>query len=404
MLIEMIYIAFQNIMAHKLRSFLTLLGIIIGISTIISIRIVMGSIEYIMKDSFKLFGANMFQIFNQSIVHAGHEEELKRPNITWREGQQLNNRIDNADYVSTELTRGQISVIYKSKSTPPNVMVLGGTPESAPNNHYTIQTGRFINEHDIRFNLNHAVIGRRVSDLLFDEGNGLGESIRIGRVRFKVIGILSSMGNSLGINLDNLVVIPISTYIQTFGKNESAVIKVQVSEEYATASVIDKARLLLRILRCLRPAQDDNFEIFSSDFIQKLLDNLIRKMNIAAIGISSIAFLIAGIGIMNVMFISILERRNEIGIRNAFGASMMHILLQFSAEAVILTQLGAVVGIFIGIVFGVFVQIMIFRIPLTLPYLWIGFSLGVCTILGLLFGLWPALRAARLDPIEALRK
>ena len=404
---EIIAIALTAIRANKLRSTLTLLGIVVGVFSIIgvmtAVRVLQSSIETGMSG----LGAHTFQIqkmpqlFNMS--RAQWQKFRRRKDLKMEEAGQLIEKMTMARYVALEAAQGGKVVQYGALKTNPNVGVWGESPDGLPTNNLTVQDGRGLTDDDYRFARNVAVLGSDVVKKLFPMGNPVGAEIKVDAERYLVIGTMEPRGSTLGGNNDNLVVIPLTTYLNSYGRyprDLHIMIKSKSPDVYEEC--VEEARLILRTARKVEPGEEDDFAIFSNDSMIQQFNDLTFYVKLGIGFISFISLLAAGVGIMNIMLVSVTERTKEIGVRKAIGARKSAILTQFVAEAVVLCQIGGIVGIILGILGGNLMAVA-FNFPFIIPVDWALMGFALCAFIGIVFGVYPAWKASNLDPIEALR-
>ncbi len=240
---------------------------------------------------------------------------------------------------------------------------------------------------------------RRFSPL----GSPIGEQLKLNGINYSVIGVIEPKGGSLGGNQDNFAVIPITTALNRYGRWwEDLTILVQARDEAGYDDCVEQVRGILRVARKVPPGEDDDFELFSNDSLIEQFNTFTRAVRFGVAVVSSIALIAAGIGIMNIMLVSVTERTREIGIRRAIGAKKRNIMTQFIMEAVVLCEVGGVIGVGLGILGGNSVA-WLMKVPPVIPFDWIALGLGICSVVGVVFGTYPAWKAANLDPIESLR-
>jgi putative ABC transport system permease protein len=278
----------------------------------------------------------------------------------------------------------------------------GDTPEGFPTNDWVIKEGRSINDEDDALSREVAVLGNDVLQKISPHANPIGDDVIVDGHKYTVIGYLETKGSGFGQSADNFVVIPLHTFLNHYGRNQDSHIMVKAASQEVYEDAIDEARSILRTIRKVPPGQDDDFAIFSNDSLIKQFDELTFYIKVGVAFISFIALLAAGVGIMNIMLVSVTERTREIGIRKAIGAQKKNVMAQFVTEAILLCEVGGVVGVILGILGGN-VAALSFRIPAVIPYDWAVIGLVVCSIVGIIFGTYPAWKAANLDPIESLR-
>jgi len=295
-------------------------------------------------------------------------------------------------------------VVSRYAKTPPNIRLLGGTPGSFPCKNLTVAEGRPLSESDVDGAHEVCVLGNKLAQTLFPHGSALGERVKFTGINYTVIGVLESKGATMGGgNQDSFAVIPITTGQNRYGRVwRSVTILVQAASQTTYDDTVEQARGILRTMRKVPPGKEDDFEIFSNESMISQFRDFTLKVRAGVALISSIALLAAGVGIMNIMLVSVTERTKEIGIRRAIGAKKRNIMTQFVMEAVVLSEVGGAVGILFGIVAGNLAAYFL-KVPPLIPIDWTFFALFTCSIVGIVFGTYPAFKAANLDPIESLR-
>jgi putative ABC transport system permease protein len=403
---ESINISLDAIRANKLRSALTLLGIIIGMTTIIGMQSLVSGLQRSMEEQLTILGSSTFQVQKFPVIRTDRETWMRlrnRKDLTLREYDALQEYTNLAKQVGAEAWDFGNSVLrYANRKTLPTFQVAGGTPEFLDNNGYLTREGRFISQVDVDHNRHVIVLGQDLVDRLFPNEDPLQKEVRLNATRFEVIGTLEPRGQSFGNSQDNLVVIPIGVFFDLYGSKRSIHITVMAKSAQVIESAIEQVIGILRAVRKVAPGEDNDFEIFSSQTLIDAFNNLTMYVRLAAIAIASISLIVAGVGIMNIMLVSVTERTREIGIRKALGATRRQILMQFLIEAIILCEIGGVIGIAIGIGIGQLIS-AISPLPTVVPVWSVFLGLFFCSLVGLFFGIYPATRAARLDPIDALR-
>jgi putative ABC transport system permease protein len=298
-------------------------------------------------------------------------------------------------------------VEYRGESTNPNVTICGGTPEYPPNNTHYVGLGRNLSQMDIRSGRSVAVIGHAIGQKLFPFVDPIGKEIRLDGRKYEVIGVFDEKKSAFGGGFDNYVLIPITTYLDIYGMigrngfSRSVNITVRAKSPELVADAIEETRQVMRRERGVRANEEDNFDFFNSESLITEFNTMTQGVKIAAFVIGIIALVVAGIGIMNIMLVSVTERTKEIGIRKSLGARPRSILTQFLLEAVILCNIGGVFGVLVG--FGLGNSMTLF-VPFdnNVPMEWAVIGLLFCSAVGIAFGLLPAIRASRLDPVDAL--
>ncbi|KAA0229409.1 FtsX-like permease family protein [candidate division KSB1 bacterium] len=402
---ENLDIALSAIRASKLRSSLTLLGVIIGVMTIIGMQAIVGGFQRDLEKQLTVLGANTFQIQKFPAIITSHEQ--------WRRYQNRKDlREDELDAVMKYATLAKsVSgehmqfggvVRYQDRKTTPTIMIVGVTSEYLDNNGYLLRNGRFVNPTDEQYSAHMAVLGHDLIGRLFPFEDPVGREIRVDAERFLIVGALEEKGRVFGNSQDNLVMIPLSTFEKIYGSKRSMSIQIQAPSASAYETTVDQVTGILRAIRKVLPGAENDFEIFSSGSLIETANKLTSVAGWAGLIIAAISLIVAGVGIMNIMLVSVTERTREIGIRKALGAKRREILVQFLIEAIVLCEIGGVIGIFFGI--GV-AQIFkaAFDLSVIVPIGSIILALVFCSLVGLFFGIYPAAKASRLDPIEALR-
>ena len=403
---ESLTMALHAIRANKLRSILTLVGIVVGIFSIISVMTAMGVLRNSIEEGITQLGANTFQIDNHD--HDGFTGNRRRfrnrKPISYEQGLQVRDKATLALAVGIESWEFGKIVWWQGQKTNPNVSLAGENLQGIVTNDWNVDHGRGINQQDMDLARDVIILGKPVADKLFPPSiSPVGQNVRVDGTWYEVIGVLQGKGGALGGNQDNLVIIPLMTYFQKYGKaDKSFHIMVKAINRDVLDDAIEESVSILRAARGLRPGDENDFGYFSNDSLVKQFNDFTLYFRLGVLVISSIALLAAGVGIMNIMLVSVTERTREIVIRKAIGAQKSDVLKQFVIEAVILCQLGGIVGIGLGVIGGNVVSILL-NAPPVIPWDWAGIGFAVCSLVGVVFGVYPAWKAATLDPIEALR-
>jgi len=397
---ESVYLAFDAVYTHKLRSVLTTLGITIGVMTVIAVVSLITGLNKKIKGELSAIGSNIIYVQKYSWVHTGGD--------WWKFRGRKNLEIADADAIArlcsevkevVPSTYRRTTVKYRDKNRE-GVQIVGTGPLWQDIEGHFVEYGRFLTNFDVRRRKFVCIIGDEIVENLFEKTDPIGEKIKVAGNKFQVVGILEKKGKIFGSSMDNIVVIPISSFHKIFGKRRS--ISIMVVPKAEKEKAIDQIRGVLRMRRKVGYGKEDDFSINTQDLLMDMYNKLTGAAFAVMLGVTSLSLIIGGIGIMNIMLVSVTERTREIGIRKAIGARKKDILWQFLIEAMGISSVGGVIGIILG--FTVAKVISSFsRIPSTIPIwsvlLGIGFSCGV----GLFFGIFPSLKAAKLDPIEALR-
>jgi putative ABC transport system permease protein len=404
---ESLAMALAAIRTHLLRSVLTLLGVVIGVFSIIVVMTAMRVLERNVENNLAQLGSQTFAIQKWPQVQFGNRADWqkywRRKDITLEQGQAVANKATLAAAVGVEGTfwGGQISTRYAK--TAPNVQLLGETPGSFAAHNWVIDQGRLFEDSDVDNARSVCVLGAALAKTVFPFGPAVGEELKINGVNYTVVGVLAAKGGSAGGNQDNFAVIPLTTALHRYGLRWNGLsILVQARSAAVYADCEEQVRGILRAVRKVPPGEADDFELYSNDSLIEQFKTFTRAVRIGVGVVSSIALAAAGIGIMNIMLVSVTERTREIGIRRAVGARRRNILAQFILEAVVLCQAGGVLGVGLGILGGNLVALVL-KLPPVIPVDWIVFGLAICSAVGIIFGTYPAWKAAHLDPIESLR-
>jgi putative ABC transport system permease protein len=404
--IESLRMALDAVWAHKMRAALTLLGVIVGVATIIASMTVIAGVRSIIDDQMKnALSANVFQVQRYELTMFGpHDRDReRRPKLEPELAGAIRARCPSVRAVGVEAWAqwGGLTARRGGLKTDPIIQLAGGTPEFALNNGLYVERGRFITESDVTSARRVIVIGDDIVESLFNTIDPIGEYIRIGPDRYEVIGTFEKRGEALGQSQDGFCCIPLSTFFKTYGKpSVNLTVQAWTADEFDRA--IEEVTEVMRVERGLKPGQPNNFYIWTPETLQQSFSNISRWVGVSAFGICAISLLVAGIGIMNIMLVSVRERTREIGVRKALGGTRISILRQFIIEAIMLSEVGGGIGILVGFLLAIVVNHFL-KFPTPIPVWSVTLSVLFCSAVGLLFGIWPAVKAARLDPIEALR-
>lgn len=404
--IEIIKIAFSSLRSNRLRSLLTILGIIVGIFSIIAISTIIEMLQKSIQEGVSMLGQNTFQIQKFPIFNNGPNDRARfrnRPDITLEEYYRLKEKLVEAKYVGAEQWDFGKLLKVGNRETNPNIQVAGTTPEAFPNNKWNVDEGRAFNERDVQRYEEYVVLGADIAKKLFPNFSALDQVITMDGHKLKVIGVLEAQGAAFGQSQDNFAVIPITTFQNYYGKHTRSInITVMGKNKDSYNDLIDIASGYLRTIRKVPAGEPDNFEIFSNESMLTQINSITAGVRIGSVVIAAIALLAAGVGIMNIMLVSVTERTREIGIRKAIGAKKLNILIQFLTEAVTLCLMGGIIGIILGIVVGNIAGSLL-KASAVIPIDWVIIGVLLCVVIGVTFGTYPAYKASNLDPIEALR-
>ena len=403
---ESFWMAIDSIRKNKLRSILTLLGITIGVFSVIGVMTAIRTLESSVESGLNVFATNTFVIQKYPEIDFGGHGDKKtrnRENITIDQYKKLKRRAKLPLLVSAADGTYVRNVKYKNKEVKNSVELLGGDDGTIRFYNTYIAEGRNFVDDDIRFSKNVCILGMDVVDRLFPFEAPLLKKIKINGLDYKVIGITERQGEAFGGSKDNFIAIPISSFLEKFSNQSSSLrIHIESSSEKTYDKTMDEVIGLLRSIRKVSPELDNDFETVTNTAMIEQFSGFTNGIKIFALSVSVIALVVAGIGIMNIMLVSVTERIKEIGVRKAIGATKQDILTQFLMEAVFLSEFGGIVGVILGVAGGNIVAV-VFNIPAVIPIDWAFIGLFVCSIIGISFGIYPAWRAAQLDPIESLR-
>ncbi len=402
---QLFNIAVQSIINNKLRTTLTILGVVVGIFSIIVIMTIITMLQSSIEDGLAMLNKNTFQIQKHEPMQGpGHNRsDRNRKDITIEEAMRLKEVLTSAQYVGAEQWQFGKVVKFGNIETNPNISVAGATVDALRTNDWNVDYGRDLRENDVEYSANVCLLGPEIVDKLFPNLNPVGQTVRVDNQPLKVIGVLQKQPAMFGESRDNYIVMPITTWQSIYGKyGRSVNITVTSPNKESYNDVIEAAIGHFRKIRKVQAGQPDDFYIFSNESMITQFNTISGPIKFGALAVSLVALIAAGVGIMNIMLVSVTERTREIGIRKAIGAKKSSILIQFLIEAVILCIVGGLVGIALGIGIGNFFGSFL-NAQMAIPYDWVIIGITMCVIVGLIFGTYPAYKAANLDPIEALR-
>ncbi|HMS63705.1 MAG TPA: ABC transporter permease [Ignavibacteria bacterium] len=404
---ELIKIALSTLRSNKLRASLTLAGIVIGVFSIITIMTLLNALQAGIEGGLSELGSSTFQIQKFPAVEIGgpgsRNKYKNRPDISYEQGVRLMEKATMYKYISLEDYIYGKTFKSDGYTTNPSFTVGGVNAQYMECNNKAIQFGRFFTETDLINNNRVAVLGMDVVEKLFPVLDPIGKKIVIDNNEFTVIGVFEKKGEAMGQSNDNFALLPITTMQQIYGKNNRTLnIAVQAPSKESFNETLENTVSVMRSIRKDKPGEADSFEIFSNDSLIEQVNTFTQYFKYGAGFISFIALLAAGIGIMNIMLVSVTERTKEIGIRKAIGANNKSILKQFLIEAIILCEVGGIIGILLGLITGNLIGLFLSS-PVVIPYDWVLIGLAVCSIVGIVFGVYPAYKAAKLNTIDALR-
>ncbi|MCF7740863.1 MAG: ABC transporter permease [Candidatus Marinimicrobia bacterium] len=398
---ENIMIAVKALKQHKMRSVLTTLGIIIGVLTVVSVASIISGLNKGFKDKLSFLGSNTLYIQKYPwMTHGEWYKYRNRPDLTMNNYEYLRDHTNSEQVVIAPSVSSHREVKFDGNSLT-DVPINGVTKESEIVSNMVIDEGRFFTNLEIDRRKNRVVIGYAIKEKLFENKDPIGIRIRIDGNSFYVIGVMEKKGKFLGNNFDINAYIPVGSFFKNFGYHRSISIEAKVMDAANLKPVKEKLRYLMRFARGLKPGVEDNFSINQQETIQQQYDSLTSGLYTAAIGIGTLALLVGGIGIMNIMLVSVTERQKEIGIRKSIGATNRIISFQFLVESIIICSLGGMIALLLSYFVAIGIQ-AVTPFPASIPLWSIFMGLGFSWFVGIFFGLYPAHQAAKLDPIESL--
>jgi putative ABC transport system permease protein len=396
------------IAAHKLRSALTLLGVLVGVFSIIVVMTAMRVLQSNIERELSSLGSDTFMVRKWpgtffGVSNGDYEKYWRRKNVTMSDGKRLLEKISRPANIGIQAVfwSGEIKTRYKTSA--PQVRLYGETPGSFAAHNWTQAEGRLLMDADVDGNRNVCVLGHGLATNIFPNSSALDEAIKVDGINYTVVGVLESKGGAAGGDQDNFVVVPLTTCLNRYGRWwRSLDILVQAVDRASYDATVEEVRGIMRIIRKVPPGKDDDFEIASNNSMIDQFKKFTQSVRIGVAVVSSIALLAAGVGIMNIMLVSVTERTREIGIRRAIGAKKRNIMVQFILEAIVLCEVGGALGVVFGILGGNLLSLLL-KLPPVIPMDWVALGLIICSIVGVVFGTYPAWKAANLDPIESLR-
>ena len=407
---EILRMALGSLGVNKLRSSLTMLGITIGVFSVIGVMTAVGALRQSIETGISFLGSNIIQVAKRPLglsdEGANRRRYDMRRDITLPQAQRFKELMEGwSDVICLKTFNNDtlVQATYLNRKTTPSI-TFGGTNEHfLAANQYVVELGRNFTAEDVDLIRPVALIGQGISSRLFPSESPLGKLIKCGGHTYTVIGLFASKGSSFGASGDDIVMIPITRYLADNGaENRSINIATQAVSQERYNDTLDKVVTAMRIVRQLRADQENDFEIYSNDSLISAFGKVADVISAGAFVISAIALLAAGVGIMNIMLVSVTERTKEIGVRKAIGARKASILTQFLIEAVAISVMGGLLGILLGVGAGNGIALML-KASLVFPWFWATVGILVCCGIGVGFGFYPAYKAASLDPIEALR-
>jgi putative ABC transport system permease protein len=409
---ESVKMALDTLRANKLRSGLTILGIVIGVTTVITISSVINGLNNKVSDFANSLGSNVFWVFHMPVIGVRPTtEQLTRKKLTLDDVFALRTlphvvAADGEFTYSKAFGVGDVSAKYQGHKVA-GARLEGDTAQVADVSNFTVQAGRIFTDEEDQRHAAVCVLGHDTAAELFVNGeNPIGKEINVSTGLYTVIGVLDKQKQPFGSGKnpdDNEIIFPMGTFHSLHPEVKDLWVSVKYDDPKNKFLVEDEIREMLRIRRKVKLSADDNFEIFGPDSLTKLWGSITGGLFGFMVAVSSVGLMVGGVGVMNIMLVSVTERTREIGIRKAIGATKHTILTQFTTEAITLCAVGGVVGVLVGAMLTEIVRLLPFPLTPSLSPMWMMIGFGVSCTIGLLFGIYPAWKAANLDPIEALR-
>jgi putative ABC transport system permease protein len=409
---ESVNMALETLRANKLRSGLTILGIVIGVTSVIAISSVINGLNNRVGDFVSSLGSNVFWIFHMPVIGVRPTtEQLTRKKLTIEDVYALRKlpHVVGADggkqYVKSGFRVGDVSIKYNGKKVA-GAILQGSTAQISDVNDILPQEGRFFTDAEDQRHAKVVVLGYDTWQGLFGNEPAVGKEVNIESSLYTVIGVVEKRKQPFGGGKnpqDNIGYFPYGTFENIHPEVKDVWVSVKYDDPVNKSLVEEEIRELLRVRRKVKVEAPDNFEIFGPDSLSRLWNQLTLGLSLFMLAVSSVALMVGGVGVMNIMLVSVTERTREIGIRKALGATKRTILTQFTTEAVTLCAIGGVIGVLVGSIITWIVYLLPIGLPATVSTFWVLFGFGVACSIGLLFGIYPAWKAANLDPIEALR-
>ncbi len=402
---EILRMALTALRANKLRSILTMIGVTIGVFSVIGVMTALSVIQSSVEGGLSFLGSNLFQFAKYPVMSKGNpEESLKnRRNISLAEGREYIRLMDGqAAAICLKVFDGGKPAAYGTKKLQ-GLTLVGTNEHFLVANSYTLGYGRNLSSEDVDLGRTVVVVGKAIEKKLFASQSPLGKTIKINDRPYMIIGVLAEKGSSFGQSQDDMMLVPITRYFNDFGYvNRTVNVATQSTSQATYNQTLDRAIGAMRTARGVKLGEENDFEIYSNDTLVSAFAQVADTIRVGAFVVSAIALLAAGIGIMNIMLVSVTERTREIGVRKAIGARRNDIVRQFLIEAIVLSEAGGLMGILLGVIGGNGIALK-FDMAMVFPWGWAITGLVVCSVIGIGFGSYPAFKAASLHPIEALR-
>ena len=399
---ESLRIAVTNLRVHKVRSFLTVLGTVIGVMSVITIVSIIEGMNKYVSERLLEEGSNTFYVDKIGLITDYQEylDAMKRKDLTTDDARALE-RLSTSILVVGSMSESRSDVRYRSREVS-SVQIRGVDEGYQAASVVEVEYGRFLSREDVVRRRPVCVLGTDVRDKLFSGLDPLGKEVRVGRYIFRVIGVAEKKGSLLGMSQDSNVMMPLPAFRKAFGSRSSVMLVAKAKDQESLGLAQDEARAILRARRKVPFSKPDDFSIMSAETFMEIYKNFTSTAYLVTVGIAALSLVVGGIVIMNIMIVSVTERTKEIGIRKAVGARSADIMFQFLIESLILSGSGGLIGVLVGVGIAVLVS-HVTPLPAAVKAWAIGMGLLVALGVGGFFGIYPAARAAKLDPIEALR-
>jgi len=400
--LEGILIALRSLVANKLRSILTLIGVIIGVMTVIAVVSIISGMNKYVEAEISTMGSTTFLIRKFGLITSNEEwfKQIKRKNLTVQDMEAIEKGCPDCWKVGAQVVTWA-KVKHKNRHLS-NMTVVGATANITEIANHEVYAGRGISEFEVEHNRQVCFVGWEIVENLFLNEDPMGKDLKIGNHYFRIIGIAKKKGSFLGQNQDDFVLIPITTYQKLFRRNLFLMIFVKTRDFMSMQDAMDQCRVILRARRGIPYDKEDDFAMMTSESVMDFFRQFTQLALLVMGGIASISLVVGGIVIMNIMLVSVTERTREIGVRKALGARRRNILWQFLVEAVTLASVGGIVGVALGALIAKILSLAT-PLPSAVEGWSVAASLAVASSVGIFFGIFPAMKAARLNPIEALR-
>jgi putative ABC transport system permease protein len=420
---EVLRMALETIRTNKMRSALTILGVVIGITSIVGMTSLIRGFDESLRDSIRTLGPNTIILSKLSImsISGGGEFDdlMRRPNLTIDDAKAIEKLAPSVDIVDAQIGNGpggvQERAYYRGERTR-QLAIIGTTEQFANVNFIPVAIGRYFTESEVRHRKRVVVLGYGPYEALFEPGglDPINKRIRIGAIEYTIVGVLEKQPSVGGLEdgQDNYVAIPQTTHQIVFGTDATrplrdgrtfgAQIAIVPHEDAPPGRALAEVEEIMRIRHGLKLDEPNDFDVLTQDALLQTWERISQAVVLALVVISSIALMVGGIGVMAIMMISVTERTREIGVRKALGARRQEVLIQFLSEAAALTSVGGLLGILCGSAIGISINLAT-GFPISLPWWSFAIGIGFSATVGIVFGMIPAVRASKLDPIEALR-